>query len=210
MQIEYLKKQTLALVMGVMLSFFLMPTHANAAQSVRPLFHHTNDPVAGNPKGTVTVVEFFDYECAHCLTMAGTVEAIIRNNPHVRFVFKETPLNGPLAETATRAALAAQKQGKYFTFSHALMRSGGRLTKDRVLNIAKSVGLDVKKLEKDMYDRSVTNEIQGNYQLWRSYGLRGTPSFFIGKSDEASLNNVKYVMGEMSQRELQSAINSAR
>lgn len=194
-------------LIGIISLFSVISTHA---QSVTALFHQPNDPVAGNPKGRVTIVEFFDYGCEHCLTMSNTVAAIIRNNPNVRVVFKETPLNGPLTEYATRAALAANKQGKYYQFSHALLANRTRLSKEKILRIAKNNGIDIEKLKTAMYEPSITNQIKGNYQLWRNFRLTGTPSFFIGKTDAASLRNVRYVLGEMSQREMQYAIDSAR
>lgn len=195
------------LMMLIMISSSFFSAHA---QSVTALFHHPGDPVAGNPKGSVTIAEFFDYQCAHCLPMSNTIAAIIRSNPNVRFVFKETPMNGPASEYATRAALAAQKQGKYFQFSHALLANRSPLTKERVLSIAKANGLDVNKLTKTMNEKSITNDIKGNYQLWRNLKLRGTPSLFIGKTNTTSFNNLQFVQGEMSQRELQNAINNAR
>lgn len=206
MRLVKVNKQWLMMSLICIFSSFL-PAHA---QSVAALFHHPNDPVAGNPKGSITVVEFFDYQCAHCSTMSKTISAVIRSNPNVRFVFKETPVNGPLAEYATRATLAAAKQGKYLQLSHALLASRYALTKQRVLSIAKANGLDIEKLTKAMFEPSITNEIKGNHQLWRNLRLRGTPTFFIGRTNTNSFNDLQYIMGEMSYQELQSAINHAR
>lgn len=207
-RLKIVTQKRFLVLFGLLLAFLF--NCAQAQPSLSALFHQPNDPIAGNPNGTVTVVEFFDYGCAHCLTMANTVASIIKNNPHVRFVFKETPMNGPTIEYATRAALAANKQGKYFQFSHALLATHGRLTKERILTIAKAKGIDVEKLKTDMFEAGITNQIRGNFQLWHNYHLTGTPSFFIGRSNSKSLNHVRYVLGEMSQRELQYEIDNAR
>src|SRR5689334_12549783 len=101
-----LKKKLLSVSLGLLCLF----SFAVKAESVNALFHQNSDPVAGNPKGKVTVVEFFDYQCSHCMTMAPVIEAIIKNNPNVRVVFKDFPIRGPVSEFAAKAALAANKQ----------------------------------------------------------------------------------------------------
>lgn len=179
----------------------------NAASSVDSLFRQANDPVAGNPKGKVTVVEFFDYNCSHCVNMAYTIEAIIKKNPNVRVVFKEYPIRGPMSEVAARAALAANKQGKYFEFSHALLTSNLALNENNMTDIAKSIGLNVNQWKKDINSKSVKNQVLSNYALARELNITGTPAFFIGKTDVKNNQDVKFELGEMSQSELQDRIN---
>src|SRR4029077_17097522 len=65
-----------------------------------------------NPGGKVTVTEFYDYRCPHCINIAPKVVALIRAHPDVRFVFKEMPIFGATSEHAARAAFAAKDQGK--------------------------------------------------------------------------------------------------
>src|SRR5437016_13285903 len=91
---------------------------AASADSLSALFRQSNDPVAGDPKGKVTVVEFFDYQCSHCADMPPVTAEIIRTNPHVRFGFKDLPIRGPLSQYAAQAALAANRLGKYLAFNH--------------------------------------------------------------------------------------------
>lgn len=193
----------------LLLAFGLLFSIAASADSLKSLFHHEQDPVAGNPKGSITVVEFFDYQCSHCVNMSPVISAIIKGNPNVRVVFKEYPIRGPMSELAARAALAANKQGKYYQFNHALMSSNMFINENNIMDIAKSVGLNIKKLQADMKSSAVTNEIQANYQLARELNITGTPAFFIGKTNEKQSKNLDFNLGEMSQKELQNAINQA-
>jgi protein-disulfide isomerase len=181
---------------------------ANANSVLNGLFHQPNDPVVGNPRGNVTVVEFFDYQCSHCINMAYTMQSIISRNHDVRVVFKEYPIRGHMSELASRAALAANMQGKYYTMNHALLTAN--LSEATIYSIAKAKGLNVNKLKKDMYSSTVNNTLAMNNRLAKELGIAGTPAFFIGKTNATDTEQVSFVLGEMSQSALQSAIQKAR
>jgi len=189
--------------------FFSFSFAANAS-SVNGLFHHAGDPVAGNPNGKITIVEFFDYQCSHCVSMARVINSIIKANPDVRVVFKDFPIRGPVSEFAARAAIAANKQGKYYEFSHGLLATTLSLTDDTVLDIAKNTGLDINRLKKDMNGSAVNSEIKSTYSLAQDFKITGTPAFFIGKTNAKNSDSVNFVLGEMSQGELQDAIDKAK
>lgn len=182
-------------------------TQQSANQFANNLFHHSNDPVAGNTNGKVTVVEFFDYQCPHCIDMAPVIDAVIKANPDLRVVFKEFPIRGPMSEFAARAALAANKQGKYVAFSHGLLTLNQPLSQDVVFQVAKNAGVDVDQLKKDMNDQSVKDQLKDNLQLAQELKLFGTPALFIGKTNDA--DKINYVPGQMSQAQLQEAIDQA-
>lgn len=196
-------KSLVAIVFAFLFSLSLV---ANA-KPVNDLLRQPNDPVAGNPKGKITVVEFFDYQCGHCASMAPVMSAIIKANPNVRVVFKEFPIRGPMSDFASRAALAANKQGMYYDFSHAMLSTGQPLTEELVLSLAKDQGLDINKLKKDMNSNSVREQIAANRQLGNDLQLSGTPAFFIGKTNATDSKTVHFVLGEMSQHELQRDID---
>lgn len=183
-------------------------TQKTASSFTKALFQQPNDPVVGNPAGKVTVVEFFDYQCPHCVDMAPVMTEIIKANPDLRVVYKEFPIRGPLSNFAARAALAAAKQGKYAEFSHALLTSNQPLSNDNILTIAKNSGLDVEKLKKDMNDQSVEMQLKNNTKLAQDLKLFGTPAFFIGKTD-GSGGNISYIPGQMNQKQLQDEIDKA-
>jgi len=184
-------------------------TQKSASQFAQPLFHQANDPVAGNPNGKVTVVEFFDYQCPHCVDMAPVISAVVKSNPDLRIVFKELPIRGPMSEFASRAALAANKQGKYIEFNHAVLTANQPLTQDSIILIAKNVGLNVDQLKKDMSDKSIDKQLADNQNLARQLKLFGTPAFFIGKTAAANAT-INYVPGQMNEKQLQDEINKAK
>lgn len=191
-------------------SLILLFSVATQAQSVNTLFHTKGDPIGGNPDGSVTIVEFFDYQCSHCSAMAPTMTTIIKNNPDVRVVYKELPFRGPMSEYAARAALAANKQGKYSVMNHALLTTDQALTPDTIMNMAKGLDINLYRLKRDMESLRVTNQLNRNLQTAQDYNVSATPAFFIGKTNAANMDQVNFVLGEMSERELQSAINKAK
>lgn len=199
--------RSMKLILSGFILFFSLTAHAD--NILNSLFHSPNDPVAGNPKGKVTVVEFFDYQCGHCINMASAIQDLIKQNPDVRVVFKEYPIRGPMSEVASRAALAANMQGKYYPFSHALLTADTELTDAIIFKIAKSKGLDVNKLKKDMDNPSVNAILKQNYSLAKELGIAGTPAFFIGNTNAQNTEDVNFVLGEMSPKEIKEGLMKA-
>jgi protein-disulfide isomerase len=138
-------------------------------------------PVAGNPQGDVTIVEFFDYRCGYCKKALLAVQELLKTDKNVRMVFKEFPILGPDSVIAARTALAVWKiaPAKYLPFHLALMESRGELSEERVLEIAKKVGLDVEKLEAAKADPVIDATIERNHELARTLQINGTPAFVV-------------------------------
>lgn len=184
-------------------------TQQAASKFVSALFNQAGDPVVGNPNGKLTVVEFFDYQCPHCVDMNPVIDDLLKSNNNIRMVFKEFPIRGPLSEFASRAALAANMQGKYMAFHDALMKAPQPYTEASILAVAQSVGLAVDKLKTDMNSAGVIKQIQANMKLGQDLKLLGTPAFFIGKTDAKTTSNILYVPGQMSKDQLNEAISKA-
>ena len=102
---------------------------------VSELFHHAGDPTRGNSNAKVTLVEFFDYRCTHCMAMTPIVHAIMSKNSDVRVVYKEYPIRGKLSVYAAKATLAANNQGKFLELHNAFMDCDN-LDDSKVLSIA--------------------------------------------------------------------------
>lgn len=144
--------------------------------------------VTGNPKGAVTVVEFFDYQCVHCKRMKPIISEISKNNANVRVIYKELPIFGKRSETASRAALAAAKQGKYAAMQAALLNIEKRLDDALVLSTAESIGLDMAKLKQDMKSKAIDEELAANHKLADNLNLMGTPAFIVASTPNGQFN----------------------
>ncbi len=153
---------------------------AALAERRREIFEDPNAPVAGNPKGDVTLVEFFDYRCGYCKQVAPAIEALLGEDKKLRVVYKEFPVLGPESVTAARAALAARKQGKYEELHRALMTMKGQINEAAIFSAAKSAGIDVERLKRDMAAPEIDSMLQANHQLAAALDIRGTPGFVIG------------------------------
>lgn len=137
-------------------------------------------PVGANPAGDVTVVEFFDYHCAYCKSVAPVLTGLADEDPNVRVVYKELPILGAESLQAAYAALAAHRQGKYVAVHGALMKAQGRLTSEILVRIAGGLGLDVDRLRNEMAAPATRAVVEQNRALARTLGVTGTPAFVIG------------------------------
>ncbi len=153
---------------------------AVVAQKAGGLWGDPASPVLGNPRGDVTVVVFFDYTCVYCKAAEPRLMEAARADKRVRIIMKEFPILTPASFTATKAALASVKQGKYAPFHLALMNYRGLLDDTAIFDTAKSVGLDVPRLRKDMASTAILEEIIANFNLARGLRLFQTPAFIVG------------------------------
>jgi protein-disulfide isomerase len=140
----------------------------------------TGDPIAGNPNGDVTIVEFFDVRCPYCRRMLPTVAELLRRDPKIRLVYKDIPILGAASVLGARAELAAQKQGGYQKMHDLLMSGSPDITEDTVRAAASRVGLDWERLQRDMTDPSVQSRIDTNLALAHKLDIEGTPAYIIG------------------------------
>lgn len=143
--------------------------------------------VAGNPKGKVTLVEFFDYQCIHCKKMNTVINDLIKQDPNLFVIYKEFPIFGKSSEFASQVALAAGMQNKYLAMHDALLALDKNLNDTLVLDTAKSVGLDMEKLKKDMASQTVKDAMDANRQLAEKMHLMGTPAFVVAATDDGKL-----------------------
>ena len=137
-------------------------------------------PSTGNPKGDVTVVEFFDYNCGYCKKALPDIHNLSKSDANVRVVFKEMPIVGPTSRTAALWALAANKQGKYFEFHVAVMDHKGPKEDAEMEKLAKDLGLDVEKMKKDIESQDIKNELAKDMTVAGEIGVQGTPAFIVG------------------------------
>jgi protein-disulfide isomerase len=134
----------------------------------------------GNPKGDVTIVEFFDYNCGYCKRALPDLQKLVEQDKNVRVVLQEMPILGPTSLTASQWALAAKRQDKYFEFHSALMDYRGAKEESDLSKIAQGLGLDVEKMKADANSQEVADELKKSMEIARDIGVQGTPAFVIG------------------------------
>ena len=154
-------------------------------------------PVIGNANADVTIVEFFDYTCPYCKAVEPRLEALLKVDPKVRLVLKEYPILAPQSLVASRAALAATRQGKYTAYHNAMMRFEGRLTEADIFDMAKTSGLDVARLKRDMDAPWISDQIITVFNLARGIRAFQTPTYIVNgrllSSESASIDFRKEV-----------------
>ena len=133
-----------------------------------------------NPNGKITVTEFYDYRCPHCINAAPAVAKIIQDNPDVRFVFKEMPIFGAVSEHAARSAIAVKAAGgDYLGFYRAAMATRG-LDQAAVDKIAKNYGVDPARIDNGPFRTAADAQLADAHSLATALGIEGTPTFIIG------------------------------
>lgn len=168
------------------------------------LLHDKDTPVGGNPNGDVTLVEFFDYNCPYCRSVASTVTKLKESDPKLRVAYKEFPILSESSTFAAKAGLAAhhQDKSKYVAFHDALMAHKGRLSEKVIMSVAEKSGLDVSRLKADMSKPEIEAAIKKNHELARALRISGTPAFVIGDElipGAADLNTLKNAVTEARQ-----------
>lgn len=156
---------------------------AALAEARDALLNSPHGTVAGNPQGDVTLVEFFDYNCGYCKRALADLRTIIKADPKVRIVLKDFPVLGPESLEASRVALAVKQQLKgerMFDYHVRLMESRGRVNGERAKAVAKEMGLDLARIDRDMEAAEVKTALQENVSLGDKLGLTGTPAYVVG------------------------------
>ncbi|MEJ2432376.1 MAG: DsbA family protein [Pseudolabrys sp.] len=167
------------------------------------LFNSPDEVVLGNPKGNVTFVEFFDYNCGYCKHAMSDMLTLLKTDKNLKVVLKEFPVLGPGSVEAARVAVAVRMQApqKYLEFHTKLLGGRGHADGKRALAVAKEIGLDLDRLKKDMKSPEVQKTLKQDFKLAEALGLNGTPSYVIGDS---------VIVGAIGLKGLEKKINTAR
>ncbi|MBW7973988.1 DsbA family protein [Bradyrhizobium sp. BR 10289] len=140
-------------------------------------------PVAGNPDGNISIIEWSDYNCPYCRKLEPELRQVVQDDGKVRLVMKDWPILGPVSVTAARIALAAKYQDKYHPAHDAMMGVSSRLTEPRINELLAAAGVDMDRLKRDLTDhaRDIDAVLKRNNEQAEAFGFRGTPSFIVGK-----------------------------
>ena len=160
-------------------------------------------PVAGNPDGNVSIIEWSDYNCPYCRKLEPELRQVVQDDGKVRLVLKDWPILGPVSVTAARIALAAKYQDKYHKAHDAMMGVSSRLTESRINELLASVGVDMDRLKSDLtaHGKDIDAILKRNNEQAEAFGFNGTPSFIVGKYR---------VPGVLSMNEFEQVIADAR
>jgi predicted DsbA family dithiol-disulfide isomerase len=138
-------------------------------------------PNKGNPGARVTLIEFVDYECPHCLHAQTVLRQAIDTYPaDVRLFFKHFPLSSnPNSRLAAEATIAAHKQDKFWPYNDKVWAASDHLTPAILEKLAKEVGLDLPRWRQDKDNQDIKNYVQKDKNEGLQLGINGTPTILI-------------------------------
>lgn len=149
------------------------------------IYNASYDLTLGNPKGDVTLVEFFDYNCGYCKRAKADIDELVKSDKNLRVILKEFPILGPDSTAAHQVSNAVRNVApdKYGEFQRTLLGASQRATEARAIEVATSLGIDEAALRTSMKEKTQDASVQETYEVAVKLGIQGTPSYVIG--DEA-------------------------
>ncbi len=139
--------------------------------------------VIGNPVGTVTLVEFFDYNCGYCKRALTDLDRLMKANKDLRVVLRDFPILSSGSVDAALVALAVHNQltgDAYWEYHRKLLGMRGSIGRQQAMDVAKSMGVDMDRLGRDAADPKTRAAIQQSLSAAQSLALNGTPSYIVG------------------------------
>lgn len=174
----------LILSMALAVSLGMSATRAQDADtSANSILNDPAAPVAGNPKGDLTIVTFFDYNCPFCKKAEVALEKVVAEDGHIRVVYKDWPILTKASVYGAQLALAAKYQGKYDAVHAALMSiPGAKIPEDEMLAAIRKSGVDMNRLDADLkaHADEITALLRRNLTQADALELQGTPAYLVG------------------------------
>lgn len=138
-------------------------------------------PASGNPKGDITVIEFFDYQCPVCKQMHPELKKAVEDDGKVRVIYKNWPIFSGVSIYAARIALAAKYQNKYNEAHEALIGANERLNEARVQDLMAKAGIDMKQaaLDLERNAKKIDGALSRTNEQAEAFGFQGTPAFIF-------------------------------
>ena len=155
-------------------------------QHKEKIFKNPNVPVAGNPKGTKSLVIFADPYCGYCRKLHEELPAVLESNNDLKVLFVDVPIMGYDSVTSIKAMIAANNQEKYVPLQKLILTSKDHLTHKKLVKKAKSLGMDVKKFETDCKSKETQAQIDKTLELVQEIGIHGTPVILVNETTVSS------------------------
>ena len=152
-----------------------------------------SDPYMGNKDAKVAIVEFADFECPFCARAHPTVKRI--QNKYVKtgkvlFIYRDFPLS--FHKNAKDAAVASEcafdQPNYYWKYHDELFSNQGELSKDLYIEIADDIGMDLDDFVDCYNDYNYESEVDADFKAGQLAGVKGTPSFIIGRLNGDMVN----------------------
>lgn len=185
--VSYAIRLALSLALFMPLGFSSFAQDADTSSEA--ILNDPSAPIRGNPKGNLTIVTFFDYNCPFCKKAEPDLERVVKEDGQIRLVYKDWPILTKASVYGARMALAAKYQGKYDAVHSALMAiPGPKIPEDRMLVAIQQSGVDMPLLEADLQNHAEEIDAMLKKHLAQadSLDLRGTPAYLVGRFRVAS------------------------
>lgn len=135
-------------------------------------------PYVGPKDAKVTVVEFFDFNCGHCKSLAPVMAQLMKNNPDVKFVFQPLYFMSEHSPYAAKVSLAAFKKGKFAEVFEGIMTLP-EMNEETINQILVDEGLDVEEIKKMIEEKEIRRGVQDIDSLSQVMGINGVPMLII-------------------------------
>lgn len=159
-------------------------------------------PFKGPENAPVVISLFTDFQCPYCAQVGPQLEEVLKEFPkEVKLVYKSFPLRmHRYAMDAAKAAMAADKMGKFWEFHDLLFKNYNKLNKEKIDEIREQLKLDKEEFEKYAKSPEIEKAVTDDFQNGVDAGVRGTPSLFLnGKpvKDRSSEGLKKSIKAEL-------------
>lgn len=176
-------------VIGIIIALYLAYQSGDTQEKITTqTLIQNGSPLMGNSNAKITILEWGDYQCTYCYKFHQSSKDVIIeeyvNTGKVNFVFRDFPLNGPNSVLAAQGSYCANDQGKYWeyhdeTYNNWEGENTGWVTRDSLLQFAKTVNLDVNQFNKCMDDNKYRQKVLDNEKFGKNVGIDATPSFLV-------------------------------
>jgi len=151
------------------------------SQLVQNIIKDPSNYSLGNKDGKFVIIEFFDYQCGWCKRTNAALEEVIASEKgkNIRWIPIDSPIFGEVSETVARYVLAAGAQGKYAEMHKAVGEISGKPDEAALLEVAKKLGLNTKKLAADAKGKKIDAKMAANRELAQTLNIRGVPMLIV-------------------------------
>jgi len=155
----------------------------------------SDDPIVGNPKGDVTLIYFFDYNCGYCKRGGETLLKLIEADKNVRVVYKELPILGkPSVDLANMAlAIYSLDKAKFEIFHNKLMKSTNRLDDKEIDQVLASIDITREKIAEILKNGNIAKYLDEIRALAEQLNISAVPAFIIGDEIIPGAVDIQYL-----------------